>query len=70
MKRAKPKTELAWAWEIQNNKGEWVLCRWAESSKFKLNGFNRPSDEARKVCVRLIRNKDYRLGKRAKGKGK
>lgn len=52
----------AWAWEINFGKG-WVLCHWAEPSKEKLLNGQKPSPDARAVCVRLVRNTPNRSAK-------
>lgn len=54
----KPETVLAWAWEIKDPNGEWRLCRWSQPFKSTLTLDEKPSDEARKVCVRMVRNKE------------
>lgn len=54
-----PESSLAWTWEIQDPNGVWVLCKWAEPWEACLKDREKPSDEARKVCVRMIRNSDY-----------
>ena len=54
----------AWAWEILDQRGRWVLCHWAEPyrrvllKKAEIEG--KPSLEARPVCVRLVRNSKTR----------
>lgn len=65
-------TEIAWAWEIWNHlTNEWQLCRWSEPFKESLNAGNSPGHEARKVCVRMIRNSDYlKAGLRLRGQRK
>jgi hypothetical protein len=45
----------AWAWEIKNGHGKWVLCHWAEPYRKALLMGEKPSPEARAVCVRLVR---------------
>jgi hypothetical protein len=58
----KPETVLAWAWELKDPTGKWLLCRWSAPSPAQLRGEGRhtrkPSDEARPVCVRMVRNRN------------
>ncbi len=50
----KPETVTAWAWEFDG-----MLCEWAEPYRVNLTDENKPVDNAKRVCVRIIRNKDW-----------
>ena len=54
-----PEAIKGWAWELYDS-GRWMLCSWCVPNRETLIAEGKPSPEARPVCVRLIRNKDYR----------
>ncbi len=50
-----------WAWTVEGG-----LCHWAHPNRAVLMGTQKPSPEAKPVCVRLVPNVEYR--KLLKGK--
>jgi hypothetical protein len=60
MKFKQPETVTAWTWEMKDPNGDWRLCLWAEPFKAVLLNTEKPVPDARPVCVRMIRNGDWK----------
>lgn len=56
--KKKVETVRVWAWEIKTDNG-WRLCLWSHPSKAVLLNNQKPSPEARPICVSMVRNKDW-----------
>jgi hypothetical protein len=56
MKPNEAKPTFAWAWAIQDTRGGWLLCQWADPARdaWRMLDKYRPSPEARRVRVRLV----------------
>jgi hypothetical protein len=55
-------TAIGWAWMLEDGS----LCRWAEPNAEQLRRADRPSPGAKRVCVRMIKESEWRrlVGKR------
>jgi len=51
---------VAWMWEKKNREGNWEICYWIQPELHEHELVNKPSDDARSVCVRLVRNSSLR----------